>query len=145
MEHSLQSPRSLCSRCFAVQNFKILNSCQNKWMHELLYQNEWVAIFYHYYDEVYHANVCKIQNSSFMQNCVFLLRPHKWLDFNDALIFFFLFRILYLNGVNFQHCIYNLLHVDSWKCNIFRAQSTDWNYSSGAHSTKRAELKAASE
>ena len=59
--------------------------------------------------------------------------------------FFFLFRILYLNGVNFQHCIYNLLHVDSWKCNIFRAQSTDWNYSSGAHSTKRAELKAASE
>ena len=77
---------SLCS--LVLQNFKILNSCQNKWMHELLYQNEWVAIFYHYY-EVYHANVCKIQNSSFMHKCVFLLRPHKWLDFNDALIFFF--------------------------------------------------------
>ena len=29
----------------ALQNFKILNSCQNKWMHELLYQNEWVATF----------------------------------------------------------------------------------------------------
>ena len=86
--HPVQSLRSLCSRCFAVQNFKILNSCQNKWMHELLYQNEWVAIFYHYC-EVYHANVCKIQNSSFMHKCVFLLRPHKWLDFNDALIFFF--------------------------------------------------------
>ena len=147
--HPVQSLRSLCSLILQCRILKSwIRARINECMSYCTKMNEW-PLFYHYYGHYIHttdhghANVCKIQNSSFMHKCVFLLRPHKWLDFNDALIFFFCSA--YMNGVNFQHCIYNLLHVDSWKCNIFRAQSTDWNYSSGAHSTKRAELKAASE
>ena len=117
--HPVQSLRSLCSLILQCRILKSwIRARINECMSYCTKMNEWP-----FFIIITRSTMQTFAKFKIVVLCISV--SFYWDLINDWIsmmrwYFFFLFRILYLNGVNFQHCIYNLLHVDSWKCNIFR-------------------------